>query len=611
MKTAVMEKTVGAFLGLSADGDVEKNRMVLSPSDSEQEEPILKPAAMRLLRVERRHVGADEVFRNRISLESLQTYRRLKGSRDQGEPLPPSIESINAMTVADNYIPEELSHQDLRGTAIRRQAEFIGRAPFIKAVASHPEYRDLPGFEIPKTLMRETMEVLNALRGIGNFFRRRKIQTMNGSPAEVQIAARCFGSLWPAGIDLYGILRELYPAFHARVTGQVPFCLANAMEKILEAPVRADRVLGVGRFSIDRRGRFLGLYPVCAVPVDHVTGNSTFVSQDQLGRKAVAGRVLEDILQCFKTSPSRRVLVIDYAGGVGNLSELLLSRIFDLRDTALRNLLLDRVRVVVIDIAEDQLAAGVGRFQKKEKQTRYRGLLNRILFLKGDVTRPLTDEHRNALEEKFGEGFLGGALSLGMTSYTIGALDNIRRQDGTTAAQAMAEEMFRQCRKIYAVDFSSPMWRLEAFMKDAGPWGREYLRVVHGVADPDDEMEPLNRLLSLYLKIRFGLKMATVADFVRFMSISGALASHYSTVWPGVDGHNAGYGVLEDGSLKKPGVLSFAETLQNRGAELHYQSKVWLFGTLDLGKTGQDHRAWALIPGWVADFVVAEKHHST
>ena len=148
-------------------------------------------------------------------------------------------------------------------------------------------------------------------------------------------------------------------------------------------------------------------------------------------------------------------------------------------------------------------------------------------------------------------------------------------------------------------------------MKDTGPWGREYLRVVHGVADPDDEMEPLNRLLSLYLKVRFGLKMATVADFVRFMSISGALASHYSTVWPGVDGHNAGYGVLEDGSLKKPGVLSFAETLQNRGAELHYQSKVWLFGTLDLGKTGQDHRAWALIPGWVADFVVAEKHHST
>jgi len=112
MKTAVMEKTVGAFLGLSADGDVEKNRMVLSPSDSEQEEPILKPAAMRLLRVERRRVGADEVFRNRISLESLQTYRRLKGSRDQGEPLPLSIESINAMTVADNYIPEEMTHQE-------------------------------------------------------------------------------------------------------------------------------------------------------------------------------------------------------------------------------------------------------------------------------------------------------------------------------------------------------------------------------------------------------------------------------------------------------------------------------------------------------------------
>lgn len=32
--------------------------------------------------------------------------------------------------------------------------------------------------------------------------------------------------------------------------------------------------------------------------------------------------------------------------------------------------------------------------------------------------------------------------------------------------------MFKQCWKVYAVDFSSPMWRLLAFLKDTGKWGR-------------------------------------------------------------------------------------------------------------------------------------------
>ncbi|MFZ1981131.1 MAG: hypothetical protein WAU61_07470, partial [Smithella sp.] len=63
---------------------------------------------------------------------------------------------------------------------------------------------------------------------------------------------------------------------------------------------------------------------------------------------------------------------------------------------------------------------------------------------------------------------------------------------------------------------------------------------------------------------------------------------------------------LEDGTLKKPGILSFAEKLQEQGATIFYKSQIWLFGTLDMGKTRNGNRAWAFIPGWVADFVVAE-----
>ncbi|MCK7477536.1 MAG: hypothetical protein M0C28_08670 [Candidatus Moduliflexus flocculans] len=62
------------------------------------------------------------------------------------------------------------------------------------------------------------------------------------------------------------------------------------------------------------------------------------------------------------------------------MSELLLKRIYGLPDENLKNLLLDKVRVAVIDIADDQLAAGINRFQQMEKQSRYARMFSRIIF---------------------------------------------------------------------------------------------------------------------------------------------------------------------------------------------------------------------------------------
>ena len=281
-------------------------------------------------------------------------------------------------------------------------------------------------------------------------------------------------------------------------------------------------------------------------------------------------------------------------------------KIQDMSDANWKDRLWSRVRVAVIDIAEDQLAAGINRFRQMEKQPRYAGICSRIIFLKGDVTQPLQADHIGAMEARFGREAVADSLCLGMTSYTVGALDNITLEGGATIAQAMADEMYKQCWKVYAVDFSSPMWRRSAFLKDTGKWGREYLRIVHGCAQKEDELESMPWIVRLYMKIRFGVSLRSVADFVRFMSIGAALASHYTTVWPDSDGHNAGYCVLEDGTLKKPGILSFAERLQGQGATLYYKSKIWLFATLDLGSAGAGNRAWAFIPGWIADFVVAE-----
>jgi hypothetical protein len=93
------------------------------------------------------------------------------------------------------------------------------------------------------------------------------------------------------------------------------------------------------------------------------------------------------------------------------------------------------------------------------------------------------------------------------------------------------------------------------------------------------------------------------------MAIVPGLAAHYISVWPGRDGHNSGYAVLEDGTMKKPGIISFARSLASFGASVRYRSKVWLVATLDLGRTTQGHRAWAMVPGWVADFMVADTRH--
>ncbi|MHB8137461.1 MAG: hypothetical protein ACYDGO_03625 [Smithellaceae bacterium] len=606
MTTAVIEKTVDHPIDLLISQQEQKIRIARPSRSAGIEDRILNSGTMSILKMEQQQVKAEDVFQNEDSWKGLQDYHNLMKCYEQANAMPPSIEQINAMTVKDGYIPENLSHQEITGRESRSQAKYIFRAPFMKAITSHPEYCDVPGFKIPKQVMKETLHILNGLRSVGNLFRKNKIHTMVGSSAEVKIASRCFGNLWPAGINLYGILRELYPAFHARVTGQVPVYLANTMDDRLYTPMDAHAVRGIGRFSIDQNGRFLGLYPVSEVPEEQVTLDSTLVSQDQLGRKAIVHRILEDIIHAVKITANRRVIVLDYAGGVGNMSELLLKRIYGMPDDNLKNMLLDKVRVAVIDIAEDQLAAGINRFQQMEKQPRHEGICSRIIFLKGDVTKPFNAGHISAMKAKFGEASGANPLYLGMTSYTIGALDNIALGDGTTVAHAMADEMFKQCWKVYAVDFSSPMWRLSAFLKDTGKWGLEYLRTVHGYTEKEDERKPMHRLVALYLKLRFGLALRSVADFVRFMSIGSALASHYTTVWPDSDGHNAGYCVVKDGTLKKPGILSFAERLQGQGATLYYKSKVWLFGTLDLGKTQEGNRAWAFIPGWIADFVVAE-----
>lgn len=566
---------------------------------------ILSKTSMHPLSVARKKVSAYEVFPDDSSWKDILRYIELQKDYEERTRLPDDIEVINTMKVDDGFVPEEISHQEVIARDTVRQAGLIRRAAFFRAIAAHPQFRDVHGFARQKRVIRDTLHALNLLRGVGNLFRRNKIHTVLGSRDEVNVAWHCFGPIWPAGLNMYGLLRDLYPAFHARITGQVPEYLAEKMSTLLDEPVRTTDILGIGRFLVGEDRRFLGLYPTGEVPAEHVTLQSPFISQDQVGRKALVARVFEDIVELVREDPDRPVHVIDYAGGTGNLTEILLKTVFELEDQDLKGRLLRSVRTFVVDIAEDQLEAGRRRFDCLDRKTPYHGIRNRIAFIRADVTKPL-DRFLRIRTEAGPSKERSDPVYLGMTAYTLGALDNIRNEDGSTCAQAMAREISRQCFRLYAVDFSSPLWRLDDFLRDTGRWGSEYLRTVHGIPDEEDDTRRLPGIVETALSAWYGVRCGNVAQFVRSMCIGPALAAHYVTVWPGSDGHNSGYTVQEDGSMKKPGILSFGETLQSYEAEVAYRSKIWLVATIDLGSVGCSNRAWAFVPGWVADFIVAD-----
>jgi hypothetical protein len=572
---------------------------------------LINPSTMYPLKLETDTVEAHQVFNDQNAWEDLQNYCRITRQYENERYLPESIAVINQMKIRSGYVPEEISHQEISGRQLIKQAELINRAPFLIAIKSHAENRDVEGFHKQKRLIEETIQILNLLRRTGNIFRAKKIHTMLGSRAEVDVAWKCFGTIWPAGIDLYAILQELYPAFHARITGQIPVYLEGYMDSLLDRSVNRKSIHGIGRFLVDDNSRFIGLYPVAEVPAKDVTLNSPFISQDQIGRKAIVQRILDDLITISRKDRDKSVVVLDYAGGVGNLSEILLKMVYSFDDVALRARLLNKVKAVVIDLEEGQLEAGRLRFEVMNKKPDLQGIKDRIIFMKGDVTKPLGESQLISIHDKFGIKYYDRPIFMGMTAYTIGALDIQSDHDVTTYAQAMAREVFKQCNKIYAVDFSSPMWRLEDFLRDTARWGKEYLRTVHGMPDPQDEHIPLPPMIALWLALRHGLKCRTISEFVRSMALAPALASHYITAWPGSEGHSAGYSIGECGVMKKPGILSFAKSLQSYGAHVTYKSKVWLVGTLDLGRTSKDNRAWAFIPGWVADFVISENKLGT
>jgi hypothetical protein len=568
---------------------------------------LLDPATMRKFRLETDVQQAGDFF-HEDSRRHLLSYRA-KMPEYEGELLE-GVRAIHDAVVPEDYVTAELSHQDLTGRQVAAQEELIAKLPALEAIAAHPEYAKLQGIASQLQLTNQLVAGLNAWRRVANLSRKDKVFTPRGSTHGVALLGRLFGAVFPPGVNLYAVLGEMYPAFHAYCTGQVPRYVADHMEHLLDNRLDGKTIRGIGRLAVDDKGRFLGLYPAVELPTEHLTLDSPFVAQAQYARRAIIGRVVDEARQVLQREPQQVVVVVDYAGGVGNLSELLLRAVFALDDQEHRALLLDRMRVAVVDSSQQQLAAGRRRFEQMEDEAGLEGISKKIFFVQYDIREILGEPQSRIFRETFAKDFPTRPAYLGMTAYTAGALGSTPGPDGLAPVDAMGQRLFDRCWKVFAVDFCSPMWTRQAFLDDTGDWGRAYLRTLHGEADEADEIERLDGRLAGFLKLRYRAKLETVAQFVRYMSAGPRLAAHLTCVWPHVDGHNAGYSLQEDGTFKQPGILAFADKLQSLGADVRCKSKVFLVGALDVGDTDKAHRAWVLVPGWVAEFIVAQNPHN-
>ncbi|MDZ7832038.1 MAG: hypothetical protein U5L07_09840 [Desulfobacterales bacterium] len=475
-------------------------------------------------------------------------------------------------------------NQDVPAYMMSMQAEAILNFPFMQHVRQH--YKGLPGYRIQRA-------IITAILNINALFCPKRVVLGHSTSPEIRLTTTAFASDM-GRFDLYKVLGPGYPVYHAEMTRRIPAYVAANMDALIHAGT--EKIKTPAEFLVwGKKRRFMGAYPVIEVPENHLSPDSPWVSQDQLARKEICHQILKDAKDALKVNSEQPIYIIDFGGGVGNLSEKLLKRIYAMPDSEAetRELLKKRVRVIVREASGEQICGGRVRFKKmgigrNGSGIDLTGIDGNICFLKNDITLPMESpnqaktEGKTALEtlgSKWPDFNLENSLVIGMSAYVLGAIPS-------GLMEKAAKEISRQCTKFYAVDFSSPSWRLKAFLKDTGEWGNAYLRAVHGKTD--------------------GGVDAMLHPHVKYLALSPGLASQYAS-WPGADGHNSGYTIRKDGTLLPPNILTIAEKMrQLHEKDVYYKSKVRLYTLLYLGHTIKGNVALACVPGWVADYLLVE-----
>ncbi|MDA8402917.1 MAG: hypothetical protein M0Z56_01780, partial [Desulfobacteraceae bacterium] len=474
--------------------------------------------------------------------------------------------------------------QDVPAYMMSMQAEAILNFPFMRHV--HQQYKSLPGYRVQRA-------IIVAILKMNVRFCPKRVVLGHCTLPEISLTKAAFASDIGC-FDLYKVLGPGYPVYHAEMTRRIPAYVAANMDALIHAGT--SRIKTPAEFFVwGKKRRFMGVYPVIEVPESHLSPDSSWVSQDHLARKEICRQILNDAKNTLKANPEQPVYVIDFGGGVGNLSEVLLKKIYAMPDTEAetRELLKRKVRVIVREASGGQIRGGRLRFEKMESEQtatgfHLKGINGKICFLKNDITLPMEspDQLRTGgktasetLLAKWPDINLENSLVIGVSAYVFGAIPS-------ELMEKAAKEICRQCTRFYAVDFSSPSWRPAAFLKDTGEWGSAYLRAIHGQTD--------------------GWVDALLHPHVKYLALSPGLASQYAS-WPGADGHSAGYAICEDGTLLPPNILTIAEKMrQLHEKKVYYKSKVRLYTLLYLGHTIQGNVALASVPGWVADYLLVE-----
>ena len=516
-------------------------------------------------------------------------HSRISGELTENERLNKAI--VRKFPVPDfpddpvgDHDLDNFHNQDVPAYMMSMQVKEILNFPFMRHI--HAIYKCLPGYRIQRA-------IIEAIVRMNVWFCPKNLVLGHCTPQEISLSKATFASDIGC-FDLYKVLGPGYPIYHAEMTRRIPEYVAANMEELIHSG--SSKIKSPAEIFVwGKKRRFMGVFPVIEVPEKHLTPHSPWVSQDHLARKEICRQIFQDVKKAIKTNPQQYIYVIDFGGGVGNLSEVLLKKIYSMPEdkAETREMLKKRVRIIVREYSGEQIQGGRLRFAKMENERNgngyhLKGISGNICFLKNDITLPMesADQLRTsgrtaseALMVKWPDINLNNSLVIGMCAYVLGAIP-------AELMEKTAREISRQCLRFYAVDFSSPAWRTRAFLNDTGELGGAYLRAIHGKTEnwADTLSHP----------------------HIKYLALSPGLASQYAT-WPGADGHSAGYTIREDGTLLPPNILTFAERMRRTHEKtVYYKSKVRLFTLLYLGYTVKGNVALASVPGWVADYLLAE-----
>ena len=160
-------------------------------------------------------VKADTLFSPKV-LSALLSYIE----REETNYTPKITQQIQAAKSDLSNVNPDLLHQSQPGKNLQEQIASITGQEYFSLIEQAA--KPLPGYRIQKGLIKSTMLFLNSLVKRDNI----KNNTNNTYPLlskeGIRFVETFFGSELPNKLDLYDILGEQYPSFHARSVQQVP-----------------------------------------------------------------------------------------------------------------------------------------------------------------------------------------------------------------------------------------------------------------------------------------------------------------------------------------------------------------------------------------------------